>query len=567
MTAEQPALSGAGSNGAARARALARARELRPTPTSLVGYRSEGRVLIAGPGSEVRAAAARLAQRDLTLSLLITDGAADAAGGAGARVIRAALAAVRGYLGAFEVDVQADGSARALAPSVLTGNQLYDVVLDLSCPPAIAAEVPPPGYFAPARDAARLDEAIAAIPGLTGEFEKPRYFAYDPSICAHGARGQRGCRRCLDACPTDAITSIGEHIEVDPHLCQGGGVCATACPSGAITYAYPPPADQLERLRLVLSAYREAGGATPVVVFHDGEAGHDWLLANAAALPGHVLPLAVEEVGSVGLEAWLSLLAFGAVRVLLLAGAALPGSVRAELGAQIEVADAILGALGHAPGAVRLVEAVPAAAMAADLAADPGAAALPLVATPAVFAGVADKRAALRLAIDHLYHEAVSPPAEAPLPAQAPFGHILVDAAACTLCMACVSVCPAGAVLAAGDRPRLDFVEQNCVQCGLCASACPEDAIRLEARLVFDRERRAARRVLNEDQPFACIGCGKVFGTTRTIDRMLDKLAGHWMFQDKPEQLRRLRMCEDCRVKDMFKDGGGLLDVERAPRQ
>ena len=127
-------------------------------------------------------------------------------------------------------------------------------------------------------------------------------------------------------------------------------------------------------------------------------------------------------------------------------------------------------------------------------------------------------------------------------------------------------MCPAGAVLAAGDRPRLDFVEQNCVQCGLCAGSCPEDAITLEARLLFDREQRAARRVLNEDAPFACVSCGKVFGTTRTVERMLEKLAGHWMFHDKPEQLRRLRMCEDCRVKDMFRDGGGLLDVDGGPR-
>jgi hypothetical protein len=32
------------------------------------------------------------------------------------------------------------------------------------------------------------------------------------------------------------------------------------------------------------------------------------------------------------------------------------------------------------------------------------------------------------------------------------------------------------------------------------------------------------------------------------------------MYQDKPEQLARLKMCEDCRVKDMIRGGGGLLD-------
>jgi hypothetical protein len=47
---------------------------------------------------------------------------------------------------------------------------------------------------------------------------------------------------------------------------------------------------------------------------------------------------------------------------------------------------------------------------------------------------------------------------------------------------------------------------------------------------------------------------------------MVEKLSGHWMFQQKPEQLARLRMCEDCRVKDMFRDGGGLLDVDPGSR-
>ena len=27
------------------------------------------------------------------------------------------------------------------------------------------------------------------------------------------------------------------------------------------------------------------------------------------------------------------------------------------------------------------------------------------------------------------------------------------------------------------------------------------------------------------------------------IERMLEKLSGHWMFRQKPEQMQRLRMC------------------------
>ena len=35
------------------------------------------------------------------------------------------------------------------------------------------------------------------------------------------------------------------------------------------------------------------------------------------------------------------------------------------------------------------------------------------------------------------------------------------------------------------------------------------------------------------------------------LDVLEKKLAGHWMFQTE-ESRRRLLMCEDCRVRDMF---------------
>lgn len=170
---------------------------------------------------------------------------------------------------------------------------------------------------------------------------------------------------------------------------------------------------------------------------------------------------------------------------------------------------------------------------------------------PAAYAGVDEKRTTLRLAVEHLYQHAPAPRAETPLPAGAPFGRIHVDRAACTLCMSCVGVCPAHALADGGDLPQLNFIEANCVQCGLCEKACPEDAIALEPRYLYDPAARRESRVLNEEVPFHCVRCGKPFATQKMMDRMSEKLAGHWMFA-RPEALDRLRMCADCRVRDLF---------------
>ena len=537
-------------DGAARARALREARTVDSAPTGLVTYASSGRLALIGPTAEAAAVAGRLGDG---LEAVILAPAGDRPADAGAvRVIHAAITAVEGHLGAFTLHAEGDGAPIVVAPSALTGGKPFDIVIDLRPEPARAHEILPPGYFAPRGDEAALAAAIEQAGELVGEFEKPRYFAYDPGICAHGASGISGCTRCLDACPTGAIRSIGERVEVDPYLCQGAGVCASACPTGAITYAYPPPGGQLAALRAALVAYREAGGQAPAILFHDTQAGAGEWERVARQAPESVIPWAVEEIGSVGMDAWTACIAWGA-RVVMLVPPQVPDSVRRELDVQIEVTRAILDAMGYAPALVAL--AADDESLDRALGAAPGPAADP----PATFAPSGEKRTDIRLALDHLHAHARRRPEVVELPAAAPFGRVEADRDACTLCMACVSVCPASALQAGGDEPRLSFIEMNCVQCGLCERACPESCITRSPRYLFDREARRSARTLNEDQPFHCVSCGKVFGTTAVVMRMQQRLAGHSMFQ-APGALARLAMCEDCRVRDMFRSEAGSRD-------
>ena len=532
-------------DGAARARALAQARAATVDPTGLVSYVSSGRLALIGSMAESSPVAQRIG--DALETVIVAPPGDDSGDGGTARVIRADITEVEGHLGAFTLRAETGGAPVVVAPSPLTGDKPFDIVFDLRREPAVTHAIPPPGYFAPRGEEEALAQALDQASELVGEFEKPRYFGYDPSICAHGASGIRGCTRCLDACPTGAIRSIGERVEVDPHLCQGAGVCASACPTGAMTYAYPPPDGQLAALRTALVAYREAGGWSPALLFHDSESGAEEWTRAATDAPESVIPWEVEEIGSIGMDAWLGCIAWGA-RVVLLAPERVPESVRRELAAQIGVTRAILESMGYAPGLLELV--ADARALGAVL--HPDSERAPATDPPATFAPSGEKRTDIRLAIDHLHDHARLRPDVADLPAAAPFGKVEADRDACTLCMACVSVCPASALQAGGDEPRLSFIEMNCVQCGLCERACPESCITRSARYLFDREARRRPRTLNEDQPFRCVSCGKVFGTTSVVMRMQQRLAGHSMFQ-APGALARLQMCEDCRVKDMFR--------------
>ena len=74
---------------------------------------------------------------------------------------------------------------------------------------------------------------------LVGEFDKPRYVDYAADLCAHSRSRKIGCTRCLDLCPTGAITPAGDHVAISAEICAGCGNCAAVCPTGAAAYALP----------------------------------------------------------------------------------------------------------------------------------------------------------------------------------------------------------------------------------------------------------------------------------------------------------------------------------------
>ena len=503
-------------NNNARKQALATRDAFVLEPTSLITYRSSGKVIALGDDETLE----KCQQLPDTINISPVSTSE-----IGCNIL------ISGHLGEYVVRVT-DQHGNAVTHEA-------DAILDLHETPILLRELLPPGYFhVPQGD--WKPELVEQLEELQGEFEKPKYFDYDASICAHSVNGKTVCRQCIDACPAEAITSLEDRIEVNPYLCQGGGSCTTVCPSGAIRYLYPTLRDNGKRMRDMLQVYRDQGGTEPILLFHSENYSPETYLAY-----DNLLPLAVEELASVGPDLCLSALAYGAKQVVLHVDDDVPPSSQSNINQQLEWLQEILGGLGLNSDSVSVCRAD---AAIPDI--DSG-----INIEPAILDMPDAKRTAIYQALDHLVAQ-LQPAADSiELPQSAPFGDVQINAEKCTLCMACVGACPGRALQDGSNRevPEVFFIENNCLQCGACVQTCPEDAVTLAPRMLFNHETRIRSRSLNQDIPFACITCGKPFAPTSVISKMQDKLKDHYMFSSDRAR-DRLKMCEDCRVVDIVQD-------------
>lgn len=526
---------------------------------SFVPLNSNGVTLIYGK-DEQAIEAAHLLKDQLDLTVLIKPAAALAPPRATEfPVVKGSIRQARGHLGAFELTVDDYAvpapSSRGEFSYGTARNGLTsrcDIVLDLSGGPALfpAADLREGYVRADPGDAAAVLRAVLKARDLTGSFDKPRYVAFTADLCAHARSNIVGCRRCLDLCPTGAIAPNGDHVTIDAGVCAGCGQCAAACPTGAAAYALPRCDALLRKLRALLLAYAQAGGRQAVVLFHDGEHGGaliDALARHGDGLPANVLPLEVNEVTQVGLEAVAACFAYGAAAVRLLTRGK-PRHDIAGLGKTIALAEPILAGLGFAGARIATIETDDPDALGLTLRA---IAPMESAVRPASFAAVGLKRDLVRLALRELHGVAPAPVDIVPLPQGAPFGTVEVKVEGCTLCLSCVATCPTGALSDDPERPLLRFAEDACVQCGLCQATCPEKVIALKPQIDF-RAATATSRIVKQEEPYACIRCGQPFGVKSSIERIIAKLEGkHWMFKDSKARLDVIRMCADCRVAAM----------------
>ncbi|MEZ8093697.1 4Fe-4S binding protein [Photobacterium swingsii] len=527
-------------NAAARFSAITGTVELANLIPPTVSYESRGNLLIIGEQLTITALAEQFSALN-SVTLLATEKAAQAE--KVENLYFSKEVTVKGYLGAFDVRCRVDGTiseTNVNLAKVATGRDCFDIVLDMTAEGIVKIEIPAPGYYATAKGAVVAD-LVEELPAMIGTFDKPKYFRLNPDLCAHSSRGVSGCDRCVDACPAGALTSTGHAIEINPYLCQGVGTCATACPTEAISYALPDPDNTQHFVYRLLDRYQTEGGSAPTILFY-GNRDEASVIHTLALFPSNVIPVALEELATVGVDTWFSALAYGAHQVLLATNTDyIPATIDRVLSDELAIAQAFLTELGFEADRITLFDFAQVESFSAYDAAL-------ITDTQARFEG--NKRDKLFAALTLLADVAPAKPDYSELPANAPYGSVDCKTEDCTLCMSCVSVCPTRALHAVGDRPGLLFVEQDCIQCGMCEKACPEKVISMKPGFNWDAQARTEAQVVHEEEAACCTSCGKAFAPASMVKMLTEKLQSHSQFQG--EAIRRLSMCEDCRVRDIF---------------
>ncbi|MEE3071536.1 MAG: 4Fe-4S dicluster domain-containing protein [Pseudomonadota bacterium] len=532
---------------------------LLPAPAvKTIDVTSQGACLVVGKGAVVLPVADALAGT-LAVTVLLTDDAEPPLTRA-YEVVRGTQRRATGTMGQFSVRIDAlqilepagRGSFTFSAPRDGAETQC-DVIVDLSGQTSL---FPAPhkrdGYLrADPGSQPAVAEVTRQASELIGTFEKTLYLSLETHLCAHSRAGQTGCTRCLDICPTGAILTAGDHVDIDPLVCAGCGACSALCPSGAIKYDALPFQHTLTRLRTLAEAYAKAGGTAPRLLVHDDTHGAEMISLAARfdrGLPADVIPVGVSALTGFGHAEILAALTFGFASVQILPG---PKTERDPVQRELDLANA-MGADGRAS----LLDVDTPDGMSAALY---DSTAQPVTVTPKLLMG--DRRQVARVAAKAL----IGNEDMRPLPAGAPYGATVVNTDTCTLCLSCVSLCPSGALVDNPDKPELRFQEDACLQCGICTTICPEQAITLQPR--FNPTDEAMKlKTLNEEEPFCCIECSKPFGVKSTVEKIMEKLTGkHAMFQEGGAG-RLIQMCDDCRVKAQFHGTSSPFQMGERPQ-
>ena len=536
-----------------------------------LSFNSAGRCLIYGDNERVIEVAEALSEYLGVSALLTKNISIIPPTNTDFNILMGKVKSLKGYFGNFEVKI--DNFAEALPHSkdeIIFGDisqdisSECDIFIDLSTnDPLISSHEKRDGYYkVNPEDKTALQKLILDAQNKIGEFEKPIYVNFDENLCAHSRNKITGCSKCLEVCPANAIQINGDTVDINTAVCGGCGLCGVVCPSGAADVIWPSSSHLLNRLQKISSNYLRIENQMPKLLFHDSAHGAgiiSYLSRIYDGLPHDLIPIEIHSTGRVGHDLLVGATAAGFSNVLVLCNP--QKNIENEtLYDQINLANAMVGEISNGKAVYKAIETNDPEKLNDELLKLDK----PQKFNHTQYVATGTNKNIVRTALKGLSKENKFKTDVIELPQGSPYGSVTIDENNCTLCLACVSACPAGALQDNPETPQLLFREDACIQCGICVKTCPEKVISLKPQINLANSSMSSELKV-EDKPFPCKVCGKIFGTQKSIESIQKRLSNHSMFVDE-KRIDLILMCEDCRVEEQFKQDDKIMDVGERPK-
>ncbi|NOQ46909.1 MAG: 4Fe-4S dicluster domain-containing protein [Desulfobulbaceae bacterium] len=378
------------------------------------------------------------------------------------------------------------------------------------------------------------ENELAQLFASIGEYQVDEVVSCNNSICQYLGPHRTGCTRCAMVCPEQAVTLTEDGVQIDQQRCTECGNCICGCPTGALQYLRFSDQQFLKywsRLDVLPST-------ETVVIGNEAQLHRFWWKTVTDGFPSTFF-LEYPNPRALTSMHFLAMYGTGVRRILLLTGA--QEGKEAAFMEQISQANQIFASL---EGDVETI-----------LITDPDN--LPaLLAQPVerqstrstVIKDHGNRRATLAALLVALMENRTPSPSRLEDELFSTFGTILCDEDKCTQCLACLSCCNLDSLQANEEHFALMSNPSYCVQCGSCIALCPENALSTRNGLELNDDFFKSHE-LSRAEPARCAGCGKIFGTRKSLERVQRLLA-----EKSPENYdsELLAYCDTCRVVRIF---------------